>query len=61
MIDWEDRTDEGREMVLRYVQGRDPWDVARRNVQLTSGLVLSVALNVAQAAVLAAGVWNWLR
>ena len=56
MVDGEDRTAEGRKK-FRYVHGRDPWDVARRNHWLTVALVFSVAINLAQSVALLMYLW----
>ncbi len=49
---WDERDDEGREMFLRQLAGRDPWEVRRRNGWLWFWLLVSLTVNLAQAALL---------
>ena len=48
MIDWEDRDNEGREMLLRYVEGRDPWTAERNDPP--PDRVMPIAFAIAEAA-----------
>jgi hypothetical protein len=57
MQDWEDRDDEGREMFIRQLAGREPWDVRRRNGWLWFWLLVSLTVNLVQTVLLLAIDW----
>jgi hypothetical protein len=57
MIDWQDRTDEGRAVLLRYVNGGDPWKALQRN-RWRAAAVSVVAIVLGWAKLVGVPLWT---